>query len=143
MKASGVGHSWWKEQFCSGNDTRSVNVVLTEQKAVLDFMGAPTDPQQWVGRQVPADFPVQVNEADEEVTVAAGVTQRVLLDYLSGKLHRLSATHVVSAAKGAAADVRGMRSDGSKGGGGRAPLLRYLVFTSGCTARRPRPWYRV
>ncbi|EFN59179.1 hypothetical protein CHLNCDRAFT_138071 [Chlorella variabilis] len=83
VKASGVGHSWWREQFCAGNDSRAVNIVTTEQQAVLDFMAAPVDPQQWVGKQVPAGFPIQVNELDEEVTVAAGITQRALLDYLS------------------------------------------------------------
>lgn len=30
VKAVGVGHSWWKEQFCSGEDENAVNVVMTE-----------------------------------------------------------------------------------------------------------------
>jgi hypothetical protein len=85
VKASGVGHSWWKEQFCAGSNGSALNIVTTEQKAVLDQMNAPVDPAQWRGKQIPASFPIQVNEQDEEVTVAAGITQRVLLDYLSGE----------------------------------------------------------
>lgn len=30
VKAVGVGHSWWKEQFCSGANDTSINVVMTE-----------------------------------------------------------------------------------------------------------------
>ena len=37
VKASGVGHSWWKEQFCAGNDSRSINIVMTELKPTLDL----------------------------------------------------------------------------------------------------------
>jgi hypothetical protein len=89
VKASGMGHSWWKEQFCSGNSSQAVNIVTTEMQAVLDFMNNPPDPSQWQGKQVPAGLPIQVDEIDEEVTVAAGITQRVLLDYLSGQAHAL------------------------------------------------------
>jgi hypothetical protein len=35
VKASGVGHSWWKEQFCSGNDSTAVNLVMTEIAPVV------------------------------------------------------------------------------------------------------------
>lgn len=30
VKAVGVGHSWWKEQFCAGDSDKSINIVLTE-----------------------------------------------------------------------------------------------------------------
>lgn len=30
VKAVGVGHSWWKEQFCAGKGTDSINIVTTE-----------------------------------------------------------------------------------------------------------------
>lgn len=30
VKAVGVGHSWWQQQFCSGNDSNAVNIVLTQ-----------------------------------------------------------------------------------------------------------------
>jgi hypothetical protein len=30
VKAVGVGHSWWKEQFCAGNATNAINIVTTE-----------------------------------------------------------------------------------------------------------------
>lgn len=35
VKASGVGHSWWKEQFCSGNTSDSINVLTTELEPTL------------------------------------------------------------------------------------------------------------
>jgi hypothetical protein len=37
VKASGVGHSWWKEQFCSGADDKSINLVMTELKPTVDL----------------------------------------------------------------------------------------------------------
>ena len=30
VKGCGIGHSWWQQQFCAGNDSRAVNIVLTE-----------------------------------------------------------------------------------------------------------------
>ena len=36
-KGVGVGHSWWGEQFCSGNDTDSINIVTTELETTLDL----------------------------------------------------------------------------------------------------------
>lgn len=30
VKAVGVGHSWWREQFCAGNSSRAINIVTTE-----------------------------------------------------------------------------------------------------------------
>lgn len=35
-QANGVGGSWWGENFCSGNDSDSVNVVMTEIQTTLD-----------------------------------------------------------------------------------------------------------
>lgn len=37
VKAVGVGHSWNKEQFCSGSDDRSIDIVMTELKPVVDL----------------------------------------------------------------------------------------------------------
>lgn len=30
VQAVGVGHSWWKEQFCAGSDETSIDIVMTE-----------------------------------------------------------------------------------------------------------------
>lgn len=30
-----LGHSWWKEQFCSGTDETAVNIVTTEMTDIL------------------------------------------------------------------------------------------------------------
>ena len=30
VKAVGVGHSWWKEQFCAGAGSKAINIVTTE-----------------------------------------------------------------------------------------------------------------
>jgi hypothetical protein len=35
VKAVGMGHSWWAEQFCAGGDARSINIVMTELTATL------------------------------------------------------------------------------------------------------------
>lgn len=35
VKAVGVGHSWWQQQFCSGKDSNSVNIVLTQMNNTL------------------------------------------------------------------------------------------------------------
>eukprot|EP00887_Chlorella_sp_A99_P005590 scaffold1.g5590.t1 len=124
VKAVGGGDSWWKEQFCAGNDSNSINIVMTELTPTLNQILQPVDPSYWVNRTIPADFPiqarifrpggaqrgapplprapaaplsqrpsaphphththrVQVDEDAEEVTVAGGVPQRVLLDYLA------------------------------------------------------------
>ncbi len=37
VRANGVGHSWWKEQFCAGNDSNSINIVMTELQPVLSL----------------------------------------------------------------------------------------------------------
>ena len=36
VKANGVGHSWWQEQFCSGNSSDSINIVMTELNQTLE-----------------------------------------------------------------------------------------------------------
>ena len=43
----------------------------------------PTDPKAFRNKAVPTNFPIQVNEDDATVTVAAGIPQRMLLEYLS------------------------------------------------------------
>jgi hypothetical protein len=35
VKASGVGHSWWQQQFCSGNTSDAINVLTTEIEPTL------------------------------------------------------------------------------------------------------------
>ena len=35
VKASGVGHSWWQQQFCSGSNSNAVNIVLTQLNNTL------------------------------------------------------------------------------------------------------------
>ena len=36
VKANGVGHSWWQEQFCAGNSSDSINIVMTELNQTLE-----------------------------------------------------------------------------------------------------------
>eukprot|EP00889_Picochlorum_renovo_P008862 jgi/Picre1/35892/NNA_003350.t1 len=83
VQAVGVGHSWWQEQFCSGDDENAVNLVMTELKSTLDFIENPVNPSTFNGQEPPEDFPIKVDEDKQEVTVAAGVPQRALLEYLS------------------------------------------------------------
>ena len=35
VKAVGVGHSWWQQQFCSGSDASAVNIALTQLNDTL------------------------------------------------------------------------------------------------------------
>lgn len=44
---------------------------------------SPVDPSQWKNQTIPDDFPIHVDEDAGTVTVAAGVPQRMLLEYLS------------------------------------------------------------
>jgi FAD/FMN-containing dehydrogenase len=85
VKASGVGHSWWQEQFCAGDgDIESINVVMTELEGTLSQIQAPVSPEAFAGGAVPpTEFPILVDEESRSVTVAAGISQRALLDYLS------------------------------------------------------------
>ena len=48
------------------------------------------DPSVWIANgteSIPADFPIQVNEDNATVTVAAGITQRMLFEYLGNYTH--------------------------------------------------------
>ena len=83
MKAVGVGHSWHTGVFCAGNDSDSIGIVMTELKPVLDFIVNPVNPKEFVDKPIPSDFPIKVNEEEQTVTVAAGISQRHLLEYLS------------------------------------------------------------
>ena len=83
VKAVGVGHSWWQEQFCAGPDERSADIVMTELASTVSFIENPVNPKEFNGQAPPPDFPIQVDEAAQTVTVAAGIPQRQLLDYLS------------------------------------------------------------
>ncbi|KAK9823265.1 hypothetical protein WJX72_001448 [[Myrmecia] bisecta] len=78
VKGVGVGHSWWQEQFCSGRDADSVNIVMTELDDTLSLINQPS-----YNTVAPPNFPIQVNETSGTVTVQAGVPQHMLLDYLS------------------------------------------------------------
>jgi hypothetical protein len=71
VKAVGVGHSWWAEQFCAGSDEQSINIVMTELQDTLPaFEGKP-------------EQAIFVDEGARSVTVKAGVSQRTLLKYLA------------------------------------------------------------
>lgn len=35
VQANGVGGSWWRENFCSGDDDQSINIVMTELQDTL------------------------------------------------------------------------------------------------------------
>lgn len=87
VRGSGVGHSWSTGQFCSGNNSSAINIVMTELQNVLSFIENPVDPARWQNQAVPADFPIKVDEENQTVTVAAGIPQRELLDYLSSYTH--------------------------------------------------------
>ncbi|EFN57507.1 hypothetical protein CHLNCDRAFT_143085 [Chlorella variabilis] len=87
VRANGVGASWWPAQFCAGTDSSSVNVVMTELASTLELIKAPVDPVIWLNRAIPDSFPIKVDEDARTVTVAAGIPQRLLLDYLSEYRH--------------------------------------------------------
>ena len=87
VKASGVGHSWWGDMFCSGDDEDSVNVLLTEIEPTKKYIENPVDPSAWINKTVPEDFPIQVDEDAGTVTVAGGISQRHLLEYLANYTH--------------------------------------------------------
>ncbi|RMZ54692.1 hypothetical protein APUTEX25_003070 [Auxenochlorella protothecoides] len=88
IKAVGVGHSWNKEQFCANTSAdSSLNLVMTELLTTVNFIENPSDPTEWGANGPPPNFPIQASQGVDEdaarVTVAAGVPQRMLLDYLS------------------------------------------------------------
>eukprot|EP00879_Flechtneria_rotunda_P007977 GHRR01008358.1.p1 GENE.GHRR01008358.1~~GHRR01008358.1.p1 ORF type:complete len:642 (+),score=132.76 GHRR01008358.1:338-2263(+) len=72
VKAVGVGHSWWRQQFCSGNSSSAINIITTEFSSVLP------------ASQGEPGHSIMVNETAMTAKVAAGVTQRTLLKYLDG-----------------------------------------------------------
>jgi hypothetical protein len=50
----------------------------------------PVDPSVWIENgteSIPEDFPIQVDEENATVTVAAGITQRMLFEYLDKYVH--------------------------------------------------------
>jgi FAD/FMN-containing dehydrogenase len=50
----------------------------------------PIDPSTWIEgglESIPADFPIRVDEENATVTVAAGITQRMLFEYLGNYTH--------------------------------------------------------
>eukprot|EP00854_Cymbomonas_tetramitiformis_P015790 gene15790-18722_t len=60
VKASGVGHSWWGEQFCSGINSTAINIMMQNMRPLM----------------------ISIDENAKTVKVSAGVTVRQLLDYL-------------------------------------------------------------
>ncbi|KAK9796706.1 hypothetical protein WJX73_006743 [Symbiochloris irregularis] len=66
VKAVGVGHSWWQEQFCSGKTNDSINIVMTEMANTLPVINDPV-----FSRNTSADFPIQVDEGQRLVLVVA------------------------------------------------------------------------
>lgn len=81
VKGSGIGHSWWGNQFCSGTDSDSINIVTTELNTTLEVI---LNPVLHNASILPsANFPIKVNETSKTVSVAAGIPQRILLNYLS------------------------------------------------------------
>ncbi|CAK0779632.1 hypothetical protein CVIRNUC_004824 [Coccomyxa viridis] len=83
VKGAGVGHSWWTEQACSGNSTEALQIVLTEYPEVLALSQRlrptykPLDPKD------AATVPIHVDESALTVSVAGGVGQRVVMDWLA------------------------------------------------------------
>ena len=37
VKGVGVGASWWQEQFCAGNDSSAIDIVMTELTPTLNM----------------------------------------------------------------------------------------------------------
>ena len=86
VKASGVGHSWWADQFCAGgaaDGDGAINIVTTELAETLAQIKGNVGPAAFQGAPPPAGFPIQVDEASRTVTVSAGIPQRMLLEYLA------------------------------------------------------------
>ncbi len=92
VQGLGVGHSWHKELFCPSHNETGIGIVTTEMTELrspipLASVGSdyanPLDEQIAYAPEFPSDYPIWVDEEARTVTVAAGVTQRTLLDYLS------------------------------------------------------------
>lgn len=95
VKAVGVGHSWWQEQFCAGTNDNAIDVVLTDIPSVLymysqkpgQYQVPPDAPPLGYGKK---DLPWSLDEASQTVTVLAGVGVRTLLDWLNQCTHGAS-----------------------------------------------------
>lgn len=105
VRAVGVGHSWNSGEFCSGLNSSAIDIVMTELDSVkntvytgwvqpvsmIDGLPAGLISTGCIRRQeitaasaVPGvPFPIVVDEQSLSVWVAAGVSQRILLDYLA------------------------------------------------------------
>jgi hypothetical protein len=92
VQGLGVGHSWFKDLFCPANNGSGIGIVTTELNelrvpipiaTIADGYSNPLGEGVAYAPQFPSDYPIWVNERERTVTVAAGVTQRTLLDYLS------------------------------------------------------------
>jgi len=87
VKATGNGHSFNAEFMCAGDNSEAVNVLMTEIDSTKAVILAPVSPLRWLEEDIPDDFPIKVNEDEMTVTVASGIPQRILLDYLSDYVH--------------------------------------------------------
>lgn len=103
VKATGLGHSWWKDNFCAGSDPDAVNVMVRrEDRRTADGEGGGPPPLQAVvvgdeeedddgaassarsSRLLALDGGVVlVNPTARTVKSPAGVTTRELLDLLA------------------------------------------------------------
>lgn len=88
----GVGHSWYKDLFCPAHNASGIGIVTTELSdlrvpipvaSISDGYSNPLGEGVAYAPEFPSDYPIWVNERDQTVRVAAGVSQRTLLDYLS------------------------------------------------------------
>lgn len=91
-QAVGMGHSWWKEPFCAAEGAEGLNVVTTELaelRSALPIAQIGGSFENPLGEGVayapafPATYPIWADEEERTVTVAAGVSQRTVLDYLA------------------------------------------------------------
>lgn len=73
VKAVGVGHSWWKEQFCPAGTSGSIGITLTELEETQPVFSLAGDKTR----------AIEVHEDKMTVSVAAGVPQRTLLTHLA------------------------------------------------------------
>ena len=80
IKPVGNGHSFNKEFVCAGDSSDAINVIMTELDGTRREIMAPRGPENMIPDD---DFPIVVDEDNQEVHVAAGIPQRILLDYLS------------------------------------------------------------
>ena len=86
VKSTGNGHSFNKEFLCAGNDSESINIVMTEFDGARKYIMSPPTPEMIMNMTLD-DFPIKVDEQAMEVEVQAGIPQRILLDYLSEYTH--------------------------------------------------------